>query len=89
MKRYLRRKEVAWVLGVAELTLYKWVREGKVKFIKSPGGEYTESGIYSSLFKSLGTKPYGRVSLAKNVQYKRHLCPALQGNPHMPSKQLP
>ena len=48
MERHLRRGEVARILGVAKLTLYRWVRQGKIN-VRSPGGAYGESEIYRIL----------------------------------------
>jgi len=69
MERYLRRGEVARILGVAELTLYRWTKEGKIRAVRTPGGEYRypESEIYRILGEQ---KPqnkaviYARVSSA-------------------------
>ena len=69
MERYLRRGEAARILGVAELTLYRWTKEGKVRAVRTPGGEYRypESEICRILG---GQKPrnkaviYARVSSA-------------------------
>ena len=69
MERYLRRGEAARILGVAELTLYRWTKEGKIRAVRTPGGEYrySESEIYRILG---GRKPqnkaviYARVSSA-------------------------
>lgn len=51
MERYLRRKGASRILGVSGMTLYRWTKEGKIKFIRSPGGEYRypESEIYRIL----------------------------------------
>ena len=69
MERYLRRGEAARILGVAELTLYRWTKEGKIRAVRTPGGEYRypESEIYRILREQ---KPqnkaviYARVSSA-------------------------
>ncbi|MCD6209486.1 MAG: IS607 family transposase [Methanophagales archaeon] len=69
MERYLRRGEAARILGVAELTLYRWTKEGKIRAVRTPGGEYRypESEIYRILGEQ---KPqnkaviYARVSSA-------------------------
>jgi len=69
VERYLRRGEAARILGVAELTLYRWTKEGKIRAVRTPGGEYRypESEIYRILGEQ---KPqnkaviYARVSSA-------------------------
>ena len=38
MDRLYRLKEAAEILGVHPQTLQRWCREGKVRFVKTPGG---------------------------------------------------
>ncbi len=39
-EEYLPPKKAAELLGVHPLTLYRWAKRGKIKYIKTPGGRF-------------------------------------------------
>ena len=39
-EEYLKPHEVCRILGISYITLWRWIREGKVKAVRSPSGRY-------------------------------------------------
>jgi len=39
-KRYFTTGEVAHLLGVSAFAVWKWIRDKKIRAIKTPGGHY-------------------------------------------------
>jgi len=39
-KRYFTTGEVARLLGVSAFAVWKWIRDEKIRAIKTPGGHY-------------------------------------------------
>lgn len=66
-ERYITAKQAARVLGVHPVTLYRWAKEGKIRFIKTPSGRlrYPRSEIErlkSSWERDRNVLIYARVS---------------------------
>ncbi|MDF2956353.1 MAG: putative site-specific integrase-resolvase [Candidatus Alkanophagales archaeon MCA70_species_2] len=82
MGRYFRG-EASKILGVSGMTLYRWTREGKIRFVRTPGGEYRypESEIYRILGEQRPQNKaviYARVSSADQKPDLERQIEALQ-----------
>jgi len=40
MEEFLSPRDACRVLGVSYITLWRWIREGRIKVIRSPSGRY-------------------------------------------------
>ena len=52
MGNLIKVTKAAKILGVTRQSLYNWWRDGKIEFVKSPGGQnFIDEDILNSLFK--------------------------------------
>ncbi len=40
MEEYLSPRDTCRLLGISYITLWGWIREGKIKVVRSPSGRY-------------------------------------------------
>jgi excisionase family DNA binding protein len=59
--------EVAKIFGVSYVAVKKWAYSGKIKYIKTPGGKYSE------IKRLLDEAPKGRVAIYARVRQKQRL----------------
>lgn len=40
VEEFLHPREVCRILGISYITLWRWIREGKIRAVKTPSGRY-------------------------------------------------